>query len=83
VQWFLAAVLVILVGALNWDTFTRGKRGTSFGFGVAALIAALVAGITQGAEVDRPWPLVALVVFVVLTALGSRAERPRRTSQRD
>jgi hypothetical protein len=79
-QWFFAAVLVVVLGALFWDVFTRGKHGTRLALGVAAGLAAIVAGIMRGADVERPWPLVALVASVALTALASRTNPPQRTN---
>lgn len=74
-QWVLAAILVGVVLALNWDVFVRGKRGPARTWSLSAGIAAGVAGILQGGEVDRPWPFVALMVFVALQVVAFRVER--------
>jgi hypothetical protein len=34
-----------------------------------------VAGVLQGAEVDAPWPLLAVAVFVALLVVAIRADR--------
>ncbi|MDA0183982.1 hypothetical protein OJ997_26985 [Solirubrobacter phytolaccae] len=74
-------IVVGVVLALNWDVFVRGKRGPARAWSVAAALAAGTAGLLQGAEVDRPWPLVALVVFAVLQVLAFRAERRTERSE--
>ena len=68
-------VVVGVVLALNWDVFLRGKRGPALAWSLAAGVAAGVAGVLQGAEVARPWPLVALMVFVALQVVAFRVER--------
>lgn len=80
-QWALALLVVGVVLALNWDVFVRGKRGPARAWSVAAGLAAGVAGVLQGAEVDRPWPLVALMVFVGLQLVAFRAERRTERSE--
>jgi hypothetical protein len=74
-QWVLAAIVVGVVLAVNWDAFVRGKRGAARAWSLSAGVAAAVAGILQGAGADRPWPLVALVVFIVLQVVAIRVER--------
>jgi hypothetical protein len=81
IQWVLAVIVVGIVLALNWDVFIRDKRGPALVWSIAACLAAGVAGILQGAEVDRPWPLVALMVFVALQAVAFRAERRMERSE--
>jgi uncharacterized membrane protein len=76
VQWLFGVIVVIVLAAMFSDVFARGRRGTSLAFGVAAGIAALVAGITQAAEVERPWPLLVLLASVALAAQALRSERP-------
>ena len=80
-QWLLAVVLLVLFVGLFWDVFARGKQGAKRILGICAGVAAATAGILQGTEVDRPWPLVALIVFFVLMVASIRADR--RTSPRD
>ena len=75
-------IVVGVVLALNWDVFVRGKRGPARAWSLAAGLAAAVAGILQGAEVDRPWPLVALLVFVALQVVAFRAERRMERTRR-
>ena len=82
IQWVLAVIVVGVVLALNWDVFVRGKRGPARAWSLAAGFAAAVAGILQGAEVERPWPLVALMVFVALQAVAVRAERRMERTER-
>jgi 4-hydroxybenzoate polyprenyltransferase len=74
-QWVLAVILLAVVVAVFWDVYARGKQGVQRVWWLSAAVAAGVAGILQGAGVDRPWPLVALMVFVVLLALANRADR--------
>jgi 4-hydroxybenzoate polyprenyltransferase len=78
----LAVIVVGVVLALNWDVFVRGKRGPARAWSLAAGFAAALAGILQGAEVDRPWPLVALMVFVALQVVAFRAERRMERTER-
>lgn len=81
-QWVLAAILLIVVLGLFWDVFARGKRGASRVLGISAGLAAATAGILQGAEVDRPWPLLALVAFIVLMLASVRADRRGERTRR-
>lgn len=74
-QWVLAALLLVVFLGLFWDVFARGKCGTQRVLGISAGLAAATAGILQGAEVDRPWPSLALIVFVVLMVASARADR--------
>ena len=75
-------IVVGVVLALNWDVFVRGKRGPARAWSLCAGLAAGVAGILQGADVERPWPLVALMVFVALQVVAFRAERQTERSKR-
>ena len=82
IQWALAAILLAVVVALFWDVYARGKRGAQRGWWVSAGIAAGVAGILQGVDVDRPWPLVAFAVFVVLLVGAGLADRHAEPTRR-
>jgi hypothetical protein len=67
-------VLAVLLG-LFWDVFARGKRGARRVWWLSAGVAAAVAAVLQGAEVDAPWPLLALTVFAALLIVAIRADR--------
>lgn len=81
-QWVLAVIVVGVVLAINWDVFMRGKRGPARAWSLSAGLAAAAAGILQGAEVDRPWPLVALMFFVALQVVAVRTERRMERTER-
>jgi uncharacterized membrane protein YgaE (UPF0421/DUF939 family) len=73
--WVAAILAVGVILAVSYNANTRGKRGAQRVWWLSVAAAAGVTGVLQGAEVQRPWPLVALVVFVVLVAGALRADR--------
>lgn len=81
IQWVLGTILAGVVIAVFWDVYARGKRGAARVWWAAAGIAAAVAGILQGAEVDPPWPLLALGLFVLLLVAANLADRRAKVTR--
>jgi len=73
-QWLLGAVLLILFVGVWWDVFARGRRGRSLLWGLSAGVAGAVTAVLQGADIESPWPLLGLIVFVALLSLSIRAQ---------
>jgi len=80
-QWLLGAIVLLLVVAVFWDAFARGRRGSALAWGIAAGAAAVAGGLLRGADVGGPWPLLGWIASAVLIALAIRAER-RQTPHR-
>ena len=74
-----ALVAVAAVALVLWDRFVRGRRGTALTISVIAGVLLVGAGIARGADVSRPWPLLALVAGGVLFIVAER--RPSESDE--
>lgn len=81
IQWVLGTILVGVVIALFWDVYARGKRGAARVWWGAAGVAAATAGVLQGAEVEPPWPLLALGLFALLLIAATLADRRAKAAR--
>jgi hypothetical protein len=78
---FLVVAAVIV--AIQWPHFTRDRRGSALAVSIAALAAFVCAGVAQGADAPRPWPLIGLLVGLGLLVTAEYLAARQKSSSSD
>ena len=71
----LLGAAIVAIAVVLWDGFLRDRRGRQLGVSVVALTLLLGGAVAQGAEVDGPWALIALVLGSVLSVVSGRGQK--------